>query len=136
MSKSLRVVALESPYHSEDPKILKRNIAYAIQASKHSLTLGDVPFPSHLIFTQLVKPDGSVGYVHDGIVDEFGGSREKVIEATQAVRQRCDAIVMYVDFGVSNGMAYAAEFARKHGIPIEERRLPTDYLYLCVPVPE
>lgn len=131
----LRMVALESPYQSEDPKILKRNIAYAIQASKHSLSLGDVPYPSHLIFTQLVGADGNIDYVHDGIVDEFSGTREAVIEATCEIRRRCDAIVMYVDFGVSNGMAYAAEFARKHNIPVEERRLPADYLYLCVPVP-
>lgn len=131
-SRPLRMVSLESPYHSLDPAILRRNIAYAIQASKHALSMGDVPYPSHLIFTQLVHADGSTGYVHDGVEDKFCGRRQEVIDATCEARRRCDAVVLYTDFGISSGMQYAAEYAHEHGIPVERRTLPEDYLAPCL----
>ena len=123
MDSDAVMVSVESPYHNDDPVLLKRNINYAIMAVKDACANhGEAPYASHLIHTQLVH-NGEHGYVHDGIVDEYDLGRARVIERTNAIRRRCDKMVFYVDFGWSRGMRDALDFAEANDIPTEERRI-------------
>lgn len=115
---------IESPYHNDDHKLLKRNICYAILALKDATTnYGNAAYASHLLNTQFVL-NGSHYYVGDDVADKFSVGREAVISITHAIRMKSDKIVFYVDFGYSRGMLAAKNVALENGIPIEERRLP------------
>lgn len=124
----ISVVSVESPFHAEDPAVLRRNINYAILAVKDcSLNYGEAPYASHLLHTQCVRA-GRHDYISDSVPDPFDLSRKEVIQNTMAIRQRCDKIVLYVDFGKSAGMLDAVGLAQRCGIPVEERRLPPEMM--------
>ena len=129
LSVMIKIVSVESPYSSPDPAILAGNIAYAILATKNAARVyGEVPFTSHLLLTQTVTPDGLSTYVSDLVPDDLGVGRDKTIEMTHAVRMKCDAVVMYVDRGISRGMESGRQAALKAGIPVIERHLSADEL--------
>lgn len=122
------VVSVESPYNNADPKLLKRNINYAIMAVKDSTrNYGNAAYASHLLNTQYVE-GGEHCYLSDDVDDKFDLSREQVIAITHALRKKADKIVFYVDFGYSGGMLAAKDLASRYGIPIEERTLPKEML--------
>lgn len=101
-------VILESPYAGN----IERNIKYARECVKHSLSLGEAPIASHLLYTQ------------DGILDDnLEHERMWGINAGLAWKEVADKHVFYVDYGMSKGMHYAMDFASKHNIPIEVRRI-------------
>ena len=117
------LVSIESPYHSTDPAIIKRNVNYAILAMKDSAkNYGENPYLSHLLLTQTVVNKEHV-YVDDTFKDPYGIGRDAAIELTNGIRKKCDKLVFYINFGYSNGMLQAKEFAIKNNIPIEERYL-------------
>lgn len=73
---------------------------------------GDSPLASHLLYTQ------------PGILrDDDPSERRMGIEAGLAWGPVADATVVYVDRGVSSGMAIGAERAKREGRPVEYRRL-------------
>lgn len=133
MSEGIEVISVESPYNNKDNKILKRNINYAIMAVKDATcNHGNAAYASHLLNTQYVE-NGEHYYISDDVYDKFDCGREQVINITHALRLKADKIVFYIDFGYSNGMLAAKEIAEKHGIPIEERKLPKEMLQeVCV----
>jgi len=117
-------VSIESPYNNKDPKLLTRNINYAIMAMKDAcLNYKEAPYLSHLLNTQCVV-DGQYKYVSDDVVDKYGSGRDQVIEMINSIRLIMDAIVFYIDFGYSSGMLVAKKLAEDNCIPIEERKLP------------
>lgn len=104
----MRRVILESPYAGE----VHRNVQYARSCVRDCLERYEAPIASHLLFTQ------------DGIlIDEIPEERSLGIEAGLAWLSVCDAMVVYLDHGVSPGMASAIERAEVMGVPIERRRL-------------
>lgn len=122
------VVSIESPFHNEDPVLLKRNINYAILCLKDCfINYSEAAYASHLLNTQLVY-QGEHFYVGDDVSDEFSCGREAVIEMTHSIRMKADKIVFYTDFGYSNGMISAKNVAEKYNIPIEERTLPQEFM--------
>ena len=122
------LVSIESPYNNVDPMILKRNINYAILAMKDSAkNYGESPYLSHLLLTQTVNNKEHI-YIDDNVVDPFGIGREMALNITNEFRKRVDKIVFYVNFGYSNGMLFAKDFAIKNNIPIEERYLSDEMM--------
>lgn len=101
-------VVLESPYRGD----IARNIAYARRCVKDSLSRGESPLASHLLYTQ------------DGILDDNDPDQRRLgIEAGRAWIQVADLVAVYVDHGISPGMEAAMSRARRYGVPIELREI-------------
>lgn len=111
----MRCVIIESPYAADDPIGLERNLIYLRKALNHSLHCGEAPFASHAIYTQ-------PGVLRDFVVEE----RKLGIESGFAWWGGAEAIVFYVDRGVSSGMAAAFHRAIRLGKQIELRSFAAD----------
>lgn len=101
-------VILESPYAGD----IDRNIKYARECVRHSLSLGEAPIASHLLYTQ-------EGILNDGIQEE----RMWGIHAGLAWKEVADKQVFYIDYGMSSGMEYGLAYAKDHNIPFEMRKI-------------
>lgn len=101
-------VILESPYAGD----VERNLAYARKAMADSLSLGEYPLASHLLYTQ------------PGILDDLvPAERSLGIEAGLAWASRADKAVFYIGLGWSPGMRAAFERHRSEGRLCVERVL-------------
>ena len=115
-----RMVIIESPY-AGNPDIdnevdykadVERNKRY-LDACMRDCILNhkDAPFASHKLYT-------------DSLDDNNPAEREIGILAGFAWGCQADAVVVYYDFGVSEGMKLGIANAEKNGVPVEMRRLP------------
>ena len=103
-----RLVIIESPYAGD----IELNVRYARACMKDSLLRGEAPFLSHLLYTQ------------DGVLDDsVQEQRQLGIDSGLAWRRVADATIVYHDLGISPGMEYGIEVARKSGKDIEYRQL-------------
>lgn len=76
----------------------------------HSLSLGEAPFASHLLYTQVLD-------------DKDPEQRRQGIEAGLAWGRAADATVVYSDYGVSSGMQQGIDRAVDQLRPVEFRRI-------------
>jgi hypothetical protein len=106
--RQMRRVVLESPYAGD----LSHNTAYARGCVRDSLRRGEAPLASHLLYTQ-------PGILDDTIPNE----RAHGINAGHAWLHLADAVVVYTDRGISEGMQAGINVAQFNGIPIEYRRI-------------
>ena len=106
----MRRVILESPYAGE----VLRNIDYARRCVRDCVLRGEAPFASHLLFTQ-------PGILRDEVPEE----RRLGINAGLAWIGVADAMVVYVDHGISPGMHTAINAAQRASLPVEMRCLET-----------
>lgn len=97
-------VVIESPYKGDIPA----NLAYARRALSDSLSKGEAPIASHLLHTQVLN---------DGLT----GERSMGIAAGIAWIPHAEVMAVYIDRGISLGMARAIEEAARCGVPIEYR---------------
>jgi hypothetical protein len=104
----MRLVILESPYAGD----IEKNVAYARACVRDSLSRGEAPIASHLLYTQ-------AGILRDEVADE----RQWGIDAGLAWASKADATVVYTDNGVSRGMEYGIAHANEAARPIEYRSL-------------
>ena len=104
----MRRVILESPFAGD----VTANIEYARACVRDCVLRGEAPIASHLLFTQ-------PGVLDDGVPAE----RELGIEAGLAWGKMAEATVVYIDRGISRGMAYGIERARAENREIEFRML-------------
>lgn len=88
----MRLVVVESPYAGE----VAENVAYAKECVMDCLRRGEAPYASHLFFTQ-----------HGLLDDSVASERELGITAGFMWRRRTDAVIFYIDRGVSRGMRAA-----------------------------
>jgi len=104
----MKLVIIESPYAGD----VQRNVEYARRCVRDSLSKGEAPIASHLLYTQ-------PGILDDRIQDErtFG------ISAGHMWIQRCDLVAVYTDLGVSDGMCGGIGFAEDMKKPIEFRKI-------------
>lgn len=101
-------VILETPYAGD----VALHVAYARACMRDCLERGEAPFASHLLYTQ------------PGVLrDEVAIEREMGIEAGFAWRPRAERTVVYVDFGISSGMARGIRDAELRGASVEYRTL-------------
>lgn len=105
---SLRLVIIESPFAGD----VEKNVEYARKAVKHSLSLGEAPIASHLLYTQ-------EGILNDNIPHE----RQSGIDAGLAWREVAHATIVYCDLGISKGMEYGIQKAKESGNPVEYRKI-------------
>ena len=104
----MKRVILESPFSGDT----ERNINYARKCVRHSLSLGEAPIASHLLYTQ------------DGILDDdVEEERNLGINAGLVWKEVADGHVFYIDYGISSGMQYAINYATKNNIKIEYRKI-------------
>jgi len=104
----MRLVIVESPYAGD----IEANVEYARAAVRDSLSRGEAPIASHLLYTQ-------PGILKDEVPEE----RQWGIDAGLAWRRVADATVVYVDNGISAGMEYGIKAAKDAGLPVEFRNI-------------
>ncbi len=114
-------VVIESPYNGTVQEI-KRNIRYAIYAMHDCLKRNEAPFASHLLYTQ--EPE--LGFVSDDDPNTTSVGRDAAIEAGCSWGRKADRTVVYQDLGITSGMRYGIESAKKAGRPVEYRNLPKE----------
>lgn len=104
----MRLVILESPYAGD----IEANVEYARACMRDSLSRGEAPIASHLLYTQ------------PGILrDEVPTERQWGIDAGLAWAAKAEATVVYVDRGISSGMKYGIANAERTGRPVEVRTI-------------
>lgn len=90
-------------------EIMRQNLNYAQMALDHSLSLGEAPMASHLLYTQVWR--------------ETKENREQGIAAGLAWLPASDLHAFYVDLGMSPGMQAAATKSEEMRHPFVIRRL-------------
>lgn len=117
----MRRVIIESPYAARTAKGIARNLAYARACMRHSLSLGEAPFASHLLYTQ------------EGVLcDEILQERDVGITAGLAWGKVADATIIYEDFGISCGMTKGIERAMEGSRKVEYRKLPREDMHIVL----
>jgi len=104
----MKRVILESPYAGD----VEINIDYARKCVRHSLSLGESPIASHLLYTQ-------ENILNDDIEEE----RNLGINAGLVWKEVAELQVFYIDYGISKGMKYGMDYAKEHNIPFEIRKI-------------
>lgn len=107
----MRRVVVESPYAGN---LIQRwfNRRYARACLRDSLSRGEAPIASHLLYTQ-------PGVLRDG----DPGERQWGINAGLVWGELADATVVYTDRGISKGMRYGIDHAIRSGRKVERRTL-------------
>ena len=104
----MKKVIIESPYAGD----IERNIKYARVCLKDSLSRGEAPMASHLLYTQ------------EGVLDDTVESeRMQGINAGLAWLEVADLHVFYIDYGMSKGMECARRFSMGSGVKVKYRKL-------------
>jgi hypothetical protein len=104
----MKLVIIESPYAGD----VEANLAYVRAAMVDALGRGEAPYASHALYTQ------------PGVLrDELPNERKKGIEAGFAWGRRADMRVLYIDRGLSAGMAEGVIAAARIAQPVHVRIL-------------
>lgn len=113
----MRRVIIESPLNASTRKGIECNKEYARACMRDSLSRGEAPFASHLLYDQV------------GILDDMKDDERRTrINAGLEWGSIADLIAIYVDNGVSPGMEEGVAHYKRIGIPIEMRSLVSDPL--------
>jgi hypothetical protein len=104
----MTLTIIESPYAGD----IEENVRYARECMTHSLSLGEAPIASHLLYTQ-------EGILDDSIPEE----RALGIAAGLAWRVVAERHAFYEDRGWSRGMLAALEILKKEGKSYEIRKI-------------
>ena len=101
-------VEIESPFAGD----VETNIKYARACVADSLKRGEAPYASHLFYTQ------------EGILDDTVPEERKLgMEAGKVWSMMAEKSVVYTDRGMSGGMKWGIEEAKKAGRIVEYRHL-------------
>lgn len=106
------LVILESPF-APRPEYRIDPIRYARACLLHSVTLGEAPIASHLLYPQVLD-------------DLDPAARDTGIAAGLAWRRKMDFAAFYMDLGLSGGMREAMDLYQMEGRPFVIRRLGAD----------
>lgn len=105
-------VVIESPLSAPTREGIEENKVYARRAIRDSLSRGEAPYASHLLFDQ-------PGILDDLLPDE----RRKGMEAGFAWGKEAQLVAVYADRGISRGMQAGIDIYRHNGIPVEFRHI-------------
>jgi len=113
----MKLVIVESPFAGElgldlDGDDVENNLRYARAAMRDSISRGEAPFASHVLYTQ-------PGVLCDRVPDE----RQLGIDAGMAWGRVAHATVVYTDLGISPGMRQGITCAQENHRPVEYRTL-------------
>lgn len=113
-----KFVDIETPYSGNNEEEIRRNILYARACVRDSLLRGEIPFASHLFYTQPGILDDDIPQERDlGI-----NAGKELIEALPNI-----VTVVYEDLGISRGMQYGIDRAKQNGRNIEYRTLEDNW---------
>ena len=101
----MRRVILESPFAGD----IEAHVAYARRCLRDCLARGEAPIASHLLYPQILD-------------DSIAAERALGIAAGLGWLRLAEAMVAYIDYGLSPGMRAAMEAAEKLSLPIERRQ--------------
>lgn len=108
----MKRVVIESRFAAPTSEEVQENIRYARLCVADCLKRNEAPLASHLLYTQ------------SGILDDTKPEERTLgINAGFAWNVLAEAVVVYTDRGISNGMRMGVELATKNGIPVEYRTL-------------
>ena len=100
-------VILESPYGGNNKE---RNRRYAQKCMDDSLSKDESPLVFHLLYTQVLDDDNPE-------------QRERGIRLSQDWYKSAEKVVIYTDFGVTDGMQQGVDLGLDLGLPIEMRSI-------------
>lgn len=104
----MTLVIIESPFSGE----VEKNTRFARACMHDSLSKGEAPLASHLLYTQ------------EGILDDdIPSERDWGIEAGLAWGKQASRTVVYTNLGVTGGMEKGIQRAEDEGREIEYREL-------------
>jgi len=107
-----KLVFIESPFRGDNYKNTRKYLRYAKDCVRDCFARGEIPFASHLLYTR------------KGILNDRNPRERKLgMEAGWAWAEKADLIVIYTDFGISDGMKRGIKKAKKEGRTIEYRTL-------------
>lgn len=113
----IKFVDIETPYSAPTEAEIRRNIRYARACVRDSLLRREIPFASHLFYTQS-------GILDDNVKEE----RDKGIMAGKEIIEKLGAsTVVYTDLGISRGMQIGIDMANNSGRDISYRTLGEDW---------
>jgi hypothetical protein len=92
----MNLVIIESPYRGQ----VAKNTEYAKECLAHSLSLGEAPIASHLLYPQVLD-------------DRVPKERQQGIDAGLAWSRVCSYHAFYIDLGWSEGMKAALAHCRE-----------------------
>lgn len=101
---------IESPFAANEKHSVAEHVSYAKACCKDSTMRGEIPFASHLFFTQFLD-------------DKDPEQRKLGITMGFDFWEKADRVVFYVDMGISGGMKDAIAKAILEGKPYEVRNL-------------
>jgi hypothetical protein len=114
----MRLVVIESPYGHNvdgsraDAATIERNARYLRACLADCLARGEAPIASHALYTQ------------PGVLDDTKPEeRKRGMLAGWAWHRVTDAIVIYLDLGVTQGMRDGVANARLYAVEIKKRAL-------------
>ena len=107
------IVLLESPYYSENPIIMARNLLYLQYCISDALASGAWPIATHALWTLAWEE------THD--------NRSAALRARNKVAERVDQVWYYTDLGNSSGMRLAAANDHTNNRNIVFKRLSQKY---------
>lgn len=111
----MKLVILESPYAGKGTSHtdIAENVKYAILCMQDSLRRGEAPLATHLL------------YAHSGVSDDTNlVDRKNCMDAgLEWGKKAAEETVVYTDRGISEGMEYGIERAKKEGRPVKYRTI-------------
>lgn len=107
----MRRVQILSPFRGATPAARRLNVAYAQAALLDCLERDEAPFAPHLLYPAVLD-------------DSDSEQRMQGISAGLEWLAVAEAVVVYGDLGVSEGMAAELRQAEIAGVPVERRSLP------------
>ena len=108
----MRLVVIESPYAGDTPEAIQANVDYGRRCLADSLSRGEAPFASHLLYTQ------------PGVLDDANpGQRSIGIAAGLQWSAASNFTAVYYDRGLSKGMKEGLRNAIRLGLQVELRSL-------------
>lgn len=112
-SKNKRFVDVETPYASDSLGEVATHIRYTRACVRDCLLRGEIPFASHLLYTQS-------GILDDNLPKERNWG---ILAGKELIAKLNATTVVYTDLGSSKGMELGIEMAKKSGRPIMYRSL-------------
>jgi hypothetical protein len=102
----MKLVIIESPYKGK----IHRNKIYARRCMLDSLSRGEAPFLSHLLYTQVLD-------------DNDREQRNQGISAGLAWGEKAESTAVYIDYDISAGMRFGIQTAQKDKRRVEFREI-------------
>ncbi len=114
----MKRVIIESPL-AGSRRQTKKNLEYARACIRDSLSRGEAPIASHVLYCDILD-------------DQQSDERATGIQAGFAWGEFAELIAVYVDHGISPGMEMGIRHYKTMDIPCEMRSLVTDPLIIGI----